>query len=271
MQNNYTYALVTGASRGLGKELAYELARLRHNLLLVSLKNEGLPVLCDAIRVKYSVDVQCFEVDLLEENAVFEIAEWASNGYKVNILINNAGVGETKAFDEVTPEYIENTIRINVRVISMLTRLVLPLLRTYPNAYILNVASMASFSPIPYKVIYQATKAYVWFFSRCLYEELRNSSVSVSVLHPGPMKTNSDVRQRIEKQSIFVRITLISAQKTARIAIAQMFKKKLQIIPGFMNKTYRLLIIIVPTRIRLNLVSFFAKHEAINNHSSSTR
>ncbi len=250
-----TYALVTGASRGLGKEIARELAQRNYNLLLVSLRDEGLPELCSEIATQYGIKVHYIETDLSESSAVFQVATWALDKGRISILINNAGIGGTRAFDQASTEYIDSIIQLNIRATSLLTRLLLPELRGNKQAFILNVASMASFSPIAYKTVYPASKAFIWSFSRGLYEELKNTGVFVSVIHPGPMKTNPDVTRRIEKHKLFGKIGLVTTQKIAKVAVNNLLKHDSLIIPGFLNKLNWLMIQIVPVWIRLNLIS----------------
>lgn len=137
----------------------------------------------------------------------------------------------------------------------------LPELKNHPNAYILNVASMASFSPIAYKTVYPASKAFIWSFSRGLYEELKDTGVFVGVIHPGPMRTNPDVIKRINRQGILGKMGLISTDRMAKIAIRQMIKRDSLIIPGYLNKLNWLLIKIVPVWIRLPLLSCVVKRE----------
>jgi short-subunit dehydrogenase len=259
--NGSSFALITGASRGLGKEIARELALKKFNLLLVSLKDEGLPELCSEMETKYGVNVYYLEADLSESQAVFQVTVWALSKGPVSILINNAGIGGTSAYDVASAEYIDSIIQLNIRATSLLTRLILPELKCQKQAFILNVASMASFSPIAYKTVYPASKAFIWSFSRGLNEELKGTGVFVSVIHPGPMKTNSEVIKRIEKQKFFGRMGLVTTEKIAKIAVNNLLKHDSLIIPGFINKLNWLMIRIVPVWLRLNLLSRVIKRE----------
>ncbi len=255
-----TYALVTGASQGLGKAICEELALKKTNLLLASLGGEGLPELAHTLKAKHGIDVQYYETDLCLERSVYDLAGWASE-YPVSILINNAGTGGTMAFESATVRYIDTIIQLNIRATSLLTRLMLPFIRKQSRGFILNVASMASFSPIAFKTVYPASKAFVWSFTRGLTEELRGTNVFASVLHPGPMKTNPDVSSRIEKQGFVAQVGLLSPEQTARIAIRQLFRHDTLIIPGFLNQVSWLLMRIIPIWIRLPLVSRIVRRE----------
>jgi len=255
------YALVTGASRGIGKAMAYELASRKINLLLVSLKGEGLNDLCEEIRDEYGVDAKYFETDFYKYESVYDVANWAISNFNPYILINNAGIGGTKAFESVSPEYIDAIIQVNIRATSLLTRLLLPELKKHNKAYILNVASMAAFSPFAYKTVYPASKAFVYSFSEGLREELRGSNVFVSVIHPGPVKTNADVTARIEKQGILGRVGQVSPQELAVIAIRQLLNKDPFIIPGMLNKINWVLMTLVPNTWKLTLLSKVVRKE----------
>jgi hypothetical protein len=257
---NQPYALVTGASQGLGKAICEELASSKKNLLLVSLAGEGLPVMACRLMIQYGIDVRYHETDLCKEESVYELADWASE-YPVSILINNAGTGGTMAFESASARYIDAIIQLNIRATTLLTRLMLPVIRKQQRGFILNVASMAAFSPIAFKTVYPASKTFVWSFTRGLSEELRGTNISASVLHPGPMKTNADVSSRIEKQGFVAQVGLLSPERTARIAIRQLFRRDSLIIPGFLNKVNWLLMRIIPIWIRLPIVSRLVKRE----------
>ncbi|PKP19861.1 MAG: hypothetical protein CVU05_10400 [Bacteroidetes bacterium HGW-Bacteroidetes-21] len=255
------YAMITGASQGLGKAIAMELASRKINLLLVSLKNEGLSELCEEIKSLHGVDVRYFETDFFERDSVYEVSKWASSIAPVYMLINNAGLGGTKAFGEASPEYVDTIIQVNVRTTSLLTRLLLPELKKHEKSYILNVASMASFSPFAFKTVYPASKAFVYSFSRGLHEELKGTGVFVSVIHPGPIKTNADVTARIEKQGFFGKMGLVSPERLAYIAIQQLLKRDSLILPGILNKINWLLMMLLPNAWKLPLLSRVVRRE----------
>lgn len=248
------YVLITGASCGLGKELAIECARRGMNLLLTALPNENINRLGKAFSHKYGVQVCTFEADLTKPEELKKFATSIADNYEVNMLINNAGLGGTKTFLEAAPEYVEQIVMLNVYALVLLTRLLLPNLKRQKNAYILNIASMASFSPMPYKMVYPASKAFVYSFSRGLDTELKGTGVSVSVAHPGGMKTNSEVTHSIENYNRIIRSTTLSVEKVAQICIKSLLKRKRIIIPGFLNKISWMLLKIVPLWMRLGIM-----------------
>jgi uncharacterized protein len=256
------YALITGASMGFGKELAEELASRNINLLLVSLPNEGLEQLCKELVYKHHINAFYYETDLSKNQSVYDLANWAIPNYRINILINNAGIGCSRQFEHTSFEFLETMIQINIRAVTLLTRLLLPEIRSHKKGYILNVSSMASFSPMAYKAIYPASKSFIYSFSHSLNHELKGTGVSVSVIHPGPMKTNPEVTSRIEGQSYIARLGLISPKKVARIAIQGLFEKQSQIVPGIYNKLFWLMMKVIPLNFRLYMVSGIMKSEA---------
>jgi short-subunit dehydrogenase len=256
--NNKTerqFVLITGASCGLGKELAIECARRGMNLLLTALPNENISRLGEGFSHKYGVQVCTFEADLTNPEELKKLATSIAENYEVNMLINNAGLGGAKTFVEAAPEYVEQIVMLNVYALVLLTRYLLPnLKRQKKNAYILNIASMASFSPMPYKTVYPASKAFVYSFSRGLDAELKGTGVSVSVAHPGGMKTNSEVTRSIENYNRLIRSTTLSVEKVAQICINCLLKRKRIIIPGFLNKVSWMLLRIVPLWMRLGIM-----------------
>jgi len=255
------YALITGASNGLGKEIAYEFAQRGNNLILVSLPGENLDNYCKDLEFKYKIKVRYYETDLTKENSPVELAKWVKDHFSVNILVNNAGVGGSRLFEDSSVEYLDTIILLNIRALTLITRLLLTELKKHNPAYILNVASIAAFSPIPYKTVYPASKAFVYSFSRSLHEELKGSTVRISVISPGPIMTNSDTVYRIKKMGFYGRFGLLSANKVAQIAIRSMLDGKEVIIPGFLNKVNFFLIRAVPLRIRLYLLSRIIRKE----------
>ena len=245
------YTLITGASTGLGKQLAIECAKLGRNLILTALPNEQIKKLGEDISNEYKVKVQTYETDLTQEGAVTSLSLTISAKYEINMLINNAGVGGTLPFLEATPDNIDQIVLLNMRAMVLLTRFLLPNLKKQKKAYILNIASMASFGPMPFKTVYPASKAFVYSFSRGLGAELRGTGVVVSVAHPGGMKTNPEVTRRIEKHSKLIQATTLSTQKVAKICIRQLLKNDELIIPGFMNKVSWVILKIIPVWMRL--------------------
>ncbi|WP_231373933.1 SDR family NAD(P)-dependent oxidoreductase [Aureivirga marina] len=258
---NEKYAVVTGASQGLGKEFCIELAKRKNNLILVSLPNQNLEEFSDEISEKYNVKTDYFETDLSCDANLIELTNWLNANYEIHILINNAGIGGTRNFDEVDVNYINNIIQVNVKATSILTHQLLPNLMKQSNAYILNVSSMAAHTPIGYKTVYPASKSFIHSFSLGLASELKDTSVSVSVVNPGAMKTNPDVTFRTEKQGFFGKITLLEPQKVAKYSIQKLMKKERLIV---VNPLMWLLTILLPSRIKVPIMTRILKREVGN-------
>ena len=254
------YALITGASRGLGKCLALELAKRGINTILVSLPNENIRDVAEQ-SILLGVKSVIYEIDLSLKENIITLAHWVNKNFDISILINNAGCGGTKSFVDCDVDYVDKIIQLNVMSTSILTHQLLPNLMKQKKSYILNVSSMASFSPIGYKTVYPASKRFIQHFSRGLYQELKHTNVFVSVVHPGPMKTSFEITKRIEMQGILGRIGLITPEKVAEISIRQLFRRDTLILLGWVNKLNWLLMGIIPIWIKMPLLSIAVKRE----------
>lgn len=255
------FALITGAGKGLGRAYSIELARRGYNVLLTALPGEDLGSFCNTLQQTYGVQAASFECDLTREEGINALANWAQEHYRIHMLINNAGMGGTEAFMRARPERINAMILLNVRAMAMLTHRLLPHMQKEKRSWILNVSSIASFSAIGYKTVYPATKVFVTNFSRGLCEELRGSGVMVSVVHPGPMKTNADTALRIERQGWKGRICAVSPELMARRSLDRMFRNDALILIGWVNKLNWLLMKTIPVFIRLPLITRLVKKE----------
>jgi short-subunit dehydrogenase len=255
------YALITGASRGLGKAFAQELASRGRNVLLTALPGEDLQSFCHDLEKKYDIEAKFLECNLTDRAEISRLTAWVKDNYPIDLLINNAGKGGTSEFEKTSIDQIEDIILLNVRATAMLSHQLLPLLKKNKPAWILNVSSMASFSPIGYKTVYPASKVFVRHFSRGLYQELKGSGVFVSVVHPGPMRTNADCTSRIERQGVLAKAGLISPEQMARKSLTRLFKKDALILVGWMNRFQWLLMKTIPLRFRLPWITQIIKRE----------
>jgi short-subunit dehydrogenase len=255
------YALITGASKGLGKSYAIELAKRKHNVLLLSCENEGLGELCKLIQQDYGVEADYFETDLTQLNEIDRLVKWVNKNYNINILINNAGLGGSCQFEKSSLSFIDNMIKLNIRALSMLTHQFLPMLKLHDEAYILNVSSMASFSPVGYKSVYPASKRFVQDFSLGLGAELNGSSVSVSVVHPGPMRTNKFLLERIKKHGPLLKAGVIPTEIVASTSLDKLFNHKKVIIVGWANYLMWFLMTSIPNRFSMPLMTNAIRNE----------
>jgi len=220
------YALITGASQGLGKSFALELAEKKINTILVSLPDENLSAVNQEIKETYGVDSHFFELDMTKAEELDAFTKQINDRFEVFLLINNAGIGGTMKFDRAQTRDIDSIIKLNVWVVSVMAHKILPNLLRQPKGFILNVSSIAAGSPIGYKTVYPASKAFVYSFSLGLNEELKDTNVSVSVVNPGPMATNVEGSSRLNKHGLFARMITLQPDEVAKYCIINVFKRK---------------------------------------------
>ncbi len=241
-------ALITGASKGLGRELAILCAKKGFDLYLVALPNSNLPYLAEQISYHYRVSAIAIEMDLTDEEQVYHLAHTINNEGSLELLINNAGAGGTAEYDSSPLAYLENLIKLNVRTAAVLTRLLMPSLKMASKSYVLNISSMAAFSPIGYKTVYPASKAFLLSLTMGLREEFKSTSIHFSTAHPGPMLTTSSSCKRIIKQGAKARFCLLNTSEIAKICLNKTFEGKAVIIPGFGNKIWFLFMKVFPKK-----------------------
>ncbi|WBV57837.1 SDR family NAD(P)-dependent oxidoreductase [Chryseobacterium daecheongense] len=258
MDTKESFAVVTGASQGLGKAFVEHLAKKKINVILISLPGQNVAHLSEKIAETYYVKTHYYEIDLSVNENVMQITEELNRSFNIYILINNAGLGGTRKFVDATPDYINTILQVNVMATSLMTHQLLPNLLKQPKAYILNVSSMAAFSPIGFKTVYPASKTFIHSFSRGLHEELKDTNVFVSVVNPGAMKTNKDVCERIEKQGFLGKLTLLDPNKVAARCVNQLFKRDSVIM---VNPISWLVMKILPIWIKLPLMTNAIKKE----------
>jgi short-subunit dehydrogenase len=184
-------ALITGATAGLGAEFARQLAPLASRLILVGRREERLCSLSDALKILHpNLRIDCFKADLSQSAERERLTAWIiREEVPLNLLINNAGLGELGPFDSADWERLAPLLEVNVTALTHLTHLLLPMLRSQSPSGILNVSSVAGFYPLPEMAVYAATKAYVTSFSEALRMELAPEGITVTALCPGPVPT----------------------------------------------------------------------------------
>src|SRR5438270_8629473 len=184
-------ALITGASAGIGREFARQLADRAQTLVLVARREQRLNELRDELRNRNAqLNVHIHVVDLCDKSEIEELVAWLDqNKIDIDILINNAGLGDYGSFATSDPERNDEMLQVNIVALTTLTRTLLPQMIARKRGAILNVSSSAGFLPIPEFNIYAATKDYVTSFSESLRAELRGTGVTVTTLCPGPVHT----------------------------------------------------------------------------------
>ncbi len=258
------FTVITGASKGLGKCFAIECAKKGRNLILVALAGESVSETAQELSEKYNVQTTSYETDLTCLDNINALATWIKANYKVDMLINNAGIGGTNHFGESTTGYIDTMIQLNMTALVHLSHQLLPLLKAGHPSYILNIASLAAFGPMPYKTIYPASKAFVSSFSRGLNAELKDTNISVSVAYPGGMPTSPEIAERMDQHPPLFRATFLPTQKIAEICLNKTLKRRPVIIPGIGNKINRFLIKLMPEDLMLDILSKSLKKEMMN-------
>ncbi len=254
MKNYYT--LITGASQGFGKAMAFEFARREMNLVLVALPNSGLKELSDFIEKNFNVDIFYLEVDLSNADSYYEISDYIkNNNIQIKYLVNNAGVLSRGFFDDLEYRFILKQIEVNVSAPTLLIKLLLKNLKTNTPAGILNVGSMASFFALPKKQVYGGTKAYLLSFSKSLRKELKKDNISVTTVCPGGLNTTTKLCYQNRICSWITRKSVLNPEEAAKISIDGMLEGKRIIIPGFVNKCFMLLDKILPEFIKDKLTN----------------
>jgi hypothetical protein len=227
------YALITGASSGIGKAIAEELAKRRFNLILQSLPGEGLAEICEKLMVSYDIHALFFEIDLTAKDGPQSLFEFAINkGLKVTILVNNAGVGFDGPIESYSIDEIDLMILLNIRALTHLTYYFTPELKRHPASNILFMSSFGCYAPTAYKSVYLASKSYIFYFSRALRSEFAGSSVRTCVVVPSAVRTNKNVIDRIRRNGFFAKVSSISPAEVASVAVKAMLRGRRVILPG---------------------------------------
>ncbi|MBN8838537.1 MAG: SDR family oxidoreductase [Sphingobacteriia bacterium] len=242
------YALITGASKGIGKAFAECLAAQQHALLLVARSESLLQQLALSLSEQYKVTVHYLAIDLSANDAPLTIYNWCQqNNYQVNILINNAGYGLSGATEKYTLQQHMENMQVNMQAPTQLTYLFLSMLKKN-RSYILNVCSTASYQAVPGLTIYAATKAYLLRFSRALGYELKNTSVTVTAVCPGATDTDFAGRANVtgkRAQKLAARLNM-RPESVAAIALKGMFAGKKEIVPGWVNRVGKFFVWLLP-------------------------
>jgi short-subunit dehydrogenase len=258
-------ALITGASAGIGREFARQLTGRVRSLILVARREERLNELRDELTRNHSdLTVHIRKIDLANLSQAEELIAWLEREkIDVDLLINNAGLGDLGPFATSDPARNEQIMLVNVIALTSLTRRLLPQMIAKKRGAILNVSSSAGFLPIPGFAVYAATKAYVTSFSEALRAELRGTGVSVCVLCPGPVHTEfQEVASRPGrkvKPGPGPEFVQVSAEQVVRDALAAIEADRPLVIPGFVMKIGMFLVRIMPMPILRWAVRFSAK------------
>ncbi len=230
-------ALITGASSGIGRELALVMAADGVNLILVARREAKLQELAQQLERQYRIRTLVIAKDLAEPQAPEALfAELQATGVEVDILVNNAGFGGLGFFAESDWLHEAEMLQVNIVALTHLTKRFLPTMLARQQGYILNVASTAAFLPGPLMAVYYATKAYVLSFSEALANETKGTGVSVTALCPGPTTSEFQDRADMHQARIIQQMSLMSAAAVAEIGYRALRRRQAIAVAGTTNQ-----------------------------------
>lgn len=246
-------ALITGASSGIGREFALQLAPHASNIIISARRLDRLEALKSEINELYpEVNVFTYGIDLVDEEARVQFLVWLEeNGLQIDLLINNAGLGDHGPFVDGSWERITQMLELNITALTHLTHQLLPRMIDRGGGAILNVSSVASLLPVPYLNVYAATKAYVTSFSEGLRAELRGTGISVTALCPGPVPTEFGKQAtRLGENKQFDMTTpswlAVDATTVARAGLHAVAADRARSVPGLVMLLLALLLTLLP-------------------------
>lgn len=252
-------ALVTGASSGIGAEIARQLATQKTNLVLTARRLDRLESLAAEVTSKHGIQATIIAADLNTTDGANQlIAELNTKSLSITHLINNAGFGYYGPFLDQSPADIDAMLEVDIRAVTILCQKLGQQMADRGGGKILNIASFAALAPIPRYTVYSGAKAYIVAFSQALRHELKNKKVTVSVLCPGFTKTEFHEVSRHKKTSL-MRSTELSVEQVARAGLRGLQRNQFLIIPGWWYKLNHLTASFLPRSLMSALSAFSVK------------
>lgn len=243
-------ALITGASSGIGLELSKVFAREGYHLVITARRKNRLDELKKELENQHDTEVTIFEMDLAIPDAPEKLFAFVQEQQiLINVLVNNAGIGEYGFFHQTDWKRHAAIIDLNIKSLTHLTHLFIPMLAEQKPAYILNVASTAAFQPGPLMSVYYASKHYVRAFSEAIANELHDSGITVSVLCPGPTESEFQEKSNQLKSKLFDNLPVATSKEVAEYGYRSLMKDKRVAIHGSLNKIAPRIISLVPRRL----------------------
>jgi short-subunit dehydrogenase len=239
------WALITGASSGIGLEFARVFAAGNFNLVLLARSESRLKQLADELRAKHQIETRVLVKDLRSPSAPQEVFD-ALRDTPISILVNNAGIGFHGAFAQSDLHQQTDILQLNINALVQLTHLFLKPMLARKSGRIMNVASTAAFQPGPWINVYYASKAFVFSFSYALDEELKGSGVKVSAFCPGPTTTDFFKRGNFDQRRTPM---VMDARTVAELGYRGLMKGKRIVIPGWINCALAMLAKQMPRRL----------------------
>ncbi len=232
-----SFALVTGASAGIGLQISKIFARHGHDLVLVARRKDKLQALAETIRQQHGRTVHVVSADLGTPGAGQQVYDAVHNaGVHIDYLVNNAGLGSSGAFIELSPEREMEIVQVNIAALVQLTRLFLPAMVARKGGRVLNIASTAAFQPGPFMATYYASKAFVLSFSEAIAHELSETEVTVTAHCPGATATEFADEAKSSDTNLFTKVPVSSAAEVAEHAYQAMMDGERVAVHGALNK-----------------------------------
>jgi len=230
-------ALVTGASSGIGRELTRIFAREGYDIVITARREERLMTIKNKLEKEFDNSVFVYACDLSKSDSPQKLYAYVNSlSIRINVLVNNAGIGDFGFFSKSDQKKNTAMINLNIASLTHLTHIFLPDLMSHDKSYIMNVASTAAFQPGPLMSVYYASKHYVLAFSEAIANELNESGVIVSTLCPGPTASEFQDTSNMEKSKLFEMFPVASSADVAEFGYKALIKEKRVAIYGLLNK-----------------------------------
>ena len=249
------YALVTGATGGLGRAFAFALAKRGKRLILTGRNAEKLATLQAELFGQYpNADILIFAANLQNEADRYALNEKiVCAGAKISLLANVAGVDVQKAVEQYSQEKLVMQCRVNFEAAVSLCRFAIE--NRAERLEIINVSSVSGIYPMPYFAVYSATKSALASFSVALREELKGKNAAVTAVLPGAIPTREDIKRQIKGQGVWGKLAAKSSDWVAEYALKAVAKNKRKVIPGFWNKAMRFFTALLPMSVKLKFIA----------------
>jgi uncharacterized protein len=257
--------LITGASAGIGREFARQLAQAAGSLILVARRQDRLKTLELELKlINPELEIFIQQVDLQNEEEVNHFCDWLEeSGLTVDVLINNAGLGDYGKFNDADWQRIRAMLQVNMVALTYLTYRTIPAMRKGGGGAILNVSSIAGFLPVPNCAVYAATKAYVTSFSEALRAELKPLNISVTALCPGPVPTEfQEVAARTSEETISVNLLTVPVQEVVREGLIAVSRHRARVVPGLIVRFAAAALLFVPMFLKRLFFDFQSLRES---------
>lgn len=254
------FALITGASDGIGFELAHLHAARGGNLIVVARNTAKLEALKKNLEEQHRVIVHVITQDLSLPGAAALLYQTVNNlGLQVDVLINNAGFGDYGYFAETSAEKEEKMIQLNITTLTQLCKLFIKDMKSRGAGRIMNVASTGAFQPAPFMAVYCATKAFVLSFTEAVNNELKGSGVTMTALCPGPTTTGFEQAAAMGDSNLFKGPYVATAKSVAKYGYKAMMSGKVVAVHGWMNKLMVFSVRLVPRAMVVNIARMILK------------